>query len=79
MEMDFINYDGPTGDPFSEPTSTGPFQKILPESVYSVITHAKEEESMFERISALIDKQDSEATPTLFHRPRVPEPMGTFP
>ena len=65
MEIDPINYDDqieyddPIDDPFSEPAPAGPMQDTLTKSVNSLTARAKEAETLFAGISALIDKHSS--------------------
>ena len=65
MEIDPINYDDqieyddPIDDPFSEPAPAGPMQDTLTKSVNSLTARAKEAETLFGGISALIDKHSS--------------------
>ncbi|CCU81843.1 endonuclease/reverse transcriptase [Blumeria hordei DH14] len=65
MEIDPINYDDqigyddPVDDPFSEPAPTGLMQDTLTKSVNSLTARAKEAETLFGGISALIDKHSS--------------------
>ncbi|CCU81551.1 endonuclease/reverse transcriptase [Blumeria hordei DH14] len=56
---DLIEYDDPVDDPFSEPVPAGLMQDTLTKSVKSLTARAKEAETLFGGISALIDKHSS--------------------
>lgn len=61
MDIEPLNYDEPTVDPFSEKSPSGPVQDTLSKRANSITTRAKEAETLFGGISALIDKQNGEA------------------